>query len=81
MTTPAAPRIRMTVLLIAGALAAGVAIGALVAAARDGSSAAGPDPAAVAPRVIDALPSGKEAIRVELAFAPGGLRYVAPGNR
>ena len=26
------------------------------------------------------LPKGKEAIGVELGFAPGGLRYVVPGN-
>ena len=27
------------------------------------------------------LPPGKEGLGVELAFAPGGLRYVVPGNR
>lgn len=27
------------------------------------------------------LPKGKKGIGVELAFAPGGLRYVVPGNR
>ena len=27
------------------------------------------------------LPAGKEGIGVELGFAPGGLRYVVPGNR
>lgn len=27
------------------------------------------------------LPAGKEGIGVELAFAPGGLRYVVPGNK
>lgn len=27
-----------------------------------------------------ALPKGKEAIGIELGFAPGGLRYVVPGN-
>ena len=27
------------------------------------------------------LPSGKEGLGVELGFAPGGLRYVVPGNR
>ncbi len=27
------------------------------------------------------LPAGKEGIAVELAFVPGGLRYVVPGNK
>lgn len=27
------------------------------------------------------LPAGKEGLGVELAFAPGGLRYVLPGNK
>ena len=27
------------------------------------------------------LPAGKEGLGVELGFAPGGLRYVVPGNR
>lgn len=67
-------------LLGAVALAAGVAIGALVTAARD-DSAAGTQVTVVDAGVLDALPTGKEAIGVELAFAPGGLRYVTPGNR
>jgi pilus assembly protein CpaB len=28
-----------------------------------------------------ALPKGKQALGVELGFAPGGLRYVVPGNK